>query len=138
VSITDDMMGGEWEQLVRHLRVEAAPWIQPRNVTLRLHSLDKDAKGADRGETLGSLHQLEQAIRKLDREVAQYQHELDRFREEVGYFTAAVHQAIILRRQKAAEPSRPDGLGDDALEEWGGLAGKLYGTPRQPNYRRGS
>ena len=138
MSITDDMMGGEWEQLVRHLRVEAAPWIQPRHITTRLHSLDKDAKAADRGETLGSLHQLEQAIRKLDREVAQYQHELERFRKEVGYFTAAVHQAITLAKQKPAEPSRPDGLGEDALEEWGGRAEKLYGSPKQRNYRSGS
>jgi hypothetical protein len=138
VSITDDMMGGEWEQLVRHLRVEAAPWIQPRHITFRLHSLDNDAKAADRGESLGALHNLEQAIRKLDKEVRQYQHELERFREEVGYFTAAVHQAITLAKQNPAEPSRPDGLDHEGIEAWVDEAAKLYGIPKPRNYRRGS
>jgi chromosome segregation ATPase len=131
VSITDDMMGGEWEQLVRHLRVEAGPWIQPRHITFRLHSLDNTAKAADRGQSLGALHNLEQAIGKLDREVQQYQHELERFRKEVGYLTAAVHQAITLAKQKPAEASRSDGLDEDAVAEWGHQATKLYGTPKR-------
>jgi hypothetical protein len=143
VSITDDMMGGEWEQATRHLRVSAGPWIQPRDMTFYLGQLDKHAKRVDELETQGRLIELDQAIRKLEKAVRIYASELARFEKQVNDYIAAVHQARTLAKgrpdpksaQELEEERRAEVLAQSEI----GLdrLGALYGIPKPRNYRRG-
>jgi len=135
VSITEDMMGGEWEQATRHLRVLAAPWIQPRDITYRLGSLDKVAKRVDQHESQGSLVQLDQAINELNRAVRNYAHQLHELERHIADYIASVHQARTLLAQNpkpVEEPQVHPDLGDDDMID---RLGALYGIPKPRNYR---
>jgi hypothetical protein len=143
MSITEDMMGGEWEQATRHLRVSAGPWIQPRDMTYHLGQLDRYAKRVDELETQGRLLELDQAIRKLEKAVRQYAHDLGRFEKQVGYYVAAVHQARTLAKgrpdPKSAEEVEEERLADLLAQSDLGVdrLGALYGIPKPRNYRSG-
>ena len=144
VSITDDMMGGEWEQLVRHLRVTAGPWIQPRDLTYRLHALDKPAKAADTFENRNNLDALDRASRELEKAVMAYAHNLERWRKDIADFVAVVHQARTLAAQKP-DPPHPDDIAEQEREELRAQAelgldrlAALYDLPKPRNYRTGS
>jgi hypothetical protein len=143
VSITDDMMGGEWEQLVRHLRVTAGPWIQPRDMTYRLHCLDKPAKAADTFESRNTLDALDRAIRELEKAVMTYARELERWRKEIDDFVAVVHQARTLAAQKPPQ-RHPDEIAEEEMENLLAQSeigldrlGALYDIPKPRNYRTG-
>jgi hypothetical protein len=100
VSITQDMMGGEWEQIVRDLRVRALPWLQPRDMTYRLGRLERPAKSADALETRSNLLQLDRAVRELEKAARQYAHNLTEFQRHVADLIGAVHQARTLAEQR--------------------------------------
>jgi hypothetical protein len=144
VSITDDMMGGEWEQLVRHLRVTAGPWIQPRDMTYRLYALDKPAKAADTFESRNTLDALDRATRELEKAVMTYAQELNRWRNEIADFVAVVHQARTLAAQKPPE-RHPDDVAQEQIENLLAQSeigldrlGALYDIPKPRKYRTGS
>jgi hypothetical protein len=143
VSITEDMMGGEWEQATRHLRVSAGPWIQPRDMTYYLGQLDKYAKRVDDLETQGRLIELDQGIKKLEKAVRQYAYDLARFEKQVADYVAAVHQARTLAKgrpdPKSAEELEEERRAEVLAQSEIGLdrLGALYDIPKPRNYRTG-
>ena len=143
VSITDDMMGGEWEQHTRHLRVSAGPWIHPRDITYHLGQLDKYAKRVDELETQGRLIELDQAIRRLEKAVRIYASELEKFEKQVHQYIAVVHQTRTLAKGRP-DPKSPQEIEEERTAELLAQAeigldrlGALYGIPKPRNYRTG-
>jgi hypothetical protein len=105
VTITQDMMGGEWEQDWRHLKVMADAFIHGREVIYRLNALEHPAKAVDKAITDGGLMALDHAARKLERAVEIHAKEVDELRRYVGDLVAAVHQARVLKAGKPNDPS---------------------------------
>jgi hypothetical protein len=97
VTITQDMMGGEWEQDWRRLKVMADAFIHGREVIYRLSSLEHPAKAVDKLETDGGLMALDHAAKQLEKAVAIHAREVAELMLEVGYLVAAVVQARALK-----------------------------------------
>jgi hypothetical protein len=136
VSITDDMMGGEWEQATRHLQVLTGPWIRAEHMLSRLRRLDTISKTVDRSQTAGNYILLDHAIHDLKRAVRNYAHQLEELEREVLKFADDVHKASVnAAKNPVAEVEEEmltqeqyDALGVDRL-------GALYGIPKPRNYR---
>jgi hypothetical protein len=132
------MMGGEWEQATRHLRVMAGPWIQPRDITYHLMRLDKAAKAVDKLETQNNLILLNHAINDLNRSIRNYAHQLEELARHVADYIGAVHQASLLAAKNPTPVLDPEpemitqaqyeALGVDRLAA-------LYSIPKPRNYR---
>jgi hypothetical protein len=103
MGITEDMMGGEWEQAVRHLHIELAGWADGRDVIVKLLTVEKAAKEADRTGTKGTLAALDTAVKQLERAVVSHEKRYAHIRDEVGYFVAAIAQAKTLGRKSQLE-----------------------------------
>jgi hypothetical protein len=139
--ITQDMMGGEWEQAARHMRIELEGWLEGRDIRTKLGLVDKAAQAADRTPTKGALFALDQAVLELERAVAQHEHRVSELRREAGYFVAAVHQARALAANQP-NPKTPEELEAEetarliALSEIGlDRLGLLYGIPEPRSVR---
>jgi hypothetical protein len=128
VSLTDDMMGGEWEQATRHLRVISGPWIRAEHMLSRLRRLDTISKTVDRSQTGGNYILLDHAIHDLKRAIRNYAHQLEELEREVLKFADDVHKASINAAKNPVEEvdeemltkEQYDALGIDRL-------GALYG-----------
>jgi hypothetical protein len=105
VTTTQDMMGGEWEQDWRHLKVMADAFIHGREVIYRLSALEHPAKAVDRALTDGGLMALDHAAKKLEQAVVIHARAVEELRREVGYLVAAVVQARVLKAGRPNDPS---------------------------------
>ena len=133
VSITQDMMGGEWQQATRHVRIHTAGWLGGRTITVALHELEKASERADQNPHRPYLESLKQKLNRLDREVQLYEHHVNEFRRQVGEYIAAVHIAIENGHyEPLPTEARVDGLVDEDLLD---RMGALYGIPK-PRRRR--
>jgi len=135
MGITQDMMGGEWEQAARHIRIELEGWIHGHAVTLKVNRVRTAAKAADRTPTKGALFALDQAVLELERAIVQHEKRVSDLRREAGYFVAAVKQARALAADQP-DPKTPEELEAEetarliALSEIGlDRLGALYGIP---------
>ena len=136
MSITEDMMGGEWEQGTRHLRVISGPWIRAEHMLSRLRRLDTVSKALDRSQTSGNYILLDHAIHDLKRAIRNYAHQLEELEREVLKFADDVHKGSVnAAKNPVAEveeemltQAQYDALGIDRL-------GALYGIPKPKNRR---
>ena len=102
MSITDDLMGGEWEQHARSLYVETDGWIRGHYVPSAIHSVRVAATLADQLGTKGGLHQLHEKLSKLELEIERYAHRMLELKRSV----ADLH-AIVLRARDEAPDVTP-------------------------------
>ena len=130
MSITQDMMGGEWEQNVRSMRLTWDALSRTSNMTLRLHTLAEVARRADKEPDKVMLKALADEVHKLAVEVGRYQHRVTELSREIGLLAGLALKA----RDNAPDPAvqaHPD-LGDeDVLDR----LGAHYGIPK-PKPRR--
>jgi hypothetical protein len=133
VSITQDMMGGEWEQQVRSMRITWDVLSRTSNMGTRLHALAGVAARADRANDKAMLEGLAREANKLHAEVERYVDRVMDLDREIGLFAA-----MVLRARDSAPEYQPetetlsqadyDALGIDRL-------GALYGIPKPKNRR---
>ena len=136
MSITEDMMGGEGEQLVRHLRVTAGPWIRAEHMLSRLRRLDTVSKAVDRSQTSGNYILLDHAIHDLKRAVRNYAHQLEELEREVLKFADDVHKASVNAAKNPVEVVEEEMLTQEQYDALGiDRLGALYGIPKPKNRR---
>jgi hypothetical protein len=136
VSITDDMMGGEWEQATRHLRVISGPWIRAEHMLSRLRRLDTVSKAVDRSATSGSFITLDHAIHDLKRAIRNYAHQLEELEAEVLKFADDVHKASVNAAKNPVAQVEEEMLTQEQYDALGiDRLGALYGIPKPRNYR---
>ena len=131
-----DDIGGEWTAEWRHLHVEAAGWLDARDVRQAMGGVREAALRVDRDLNKGNLWQLQQACQRLERESARYRHRLTKLHEQIGYLVAAVVQTRALnpdlddrtdwgRHQQQTEKLLAESeLGLDRLAAFYGVNGK--------------
>lgn len=102
--IAEDMAGGEWEQHARHIYVESDGWIRGHHVPTAIHTVRNSARIADALGTKGALHQLNQALAKLEVEIERYQGRMRSLREQVGL----LHALVLRSQDEAPEMSDAD------------------------------
>jgi hypothetical protein len=127
------MMGGEWEQQVRSMRLTWDALSRTSGMGTRLHALAVIAARADRESDKAMLEALAREANKLHAEVERYVDRVMDLDREIGLFAG-----MVLRARDAAPDPEPenetlsqadyDALGIDRL-------GALYGIPRPKNRR---
>ncbi len=130
MSITQDMMGGEWEQSVRSMRITWDALSRTSGMGTRLHTLAGVASRTDRKPDKQMLAALAREACKLHAEIERYVDRVLELDREVGLYAALVLRA----RDEASEPEvqvHPD-FGDEDLID---RMGALYGIPK-PRRRR--
>jgi hypothetical protein len=134
MTVTDDLMGGDWEQGARHLRI-AATAIRTTGLGPHLHGLALAAANADREPYLNRLQVLMEKVLKVERELELLGRTVDRVHKEASEFIAAVHVSMTNGHYEP-EPGekRIDGLDDhdEVLER----LSDLYGIPKPKEGRR--
>ena len=100
---TDDLMGGEWEQAWRDLKVQMEGWIDGRDISRNLYAVHRAAKIADQATDRAVLLELDRCVKQLERAVLNHASRLVQLQREVGYFVAAVTQARALGAQAQLE-----------------------------------
>ena len=133
MSIVDDMMGGRWEQEARRTVLHAREWINGGGVPQALHKVSKAAEHTTNHNHKRQLEELLKAVRILETEVVRQGNRVAKFRTDVGYFVAALQEALHLGDYDAEpEPARPDHLDHDEVVE---RLSALYNIPK-PEGRR--
>jgi len=130
VSITQDMMGGEWEQQVRRMRLTWDALSRTSNMGTRLHTLASVAASTDREPDKQMLAALAEEANRLHAEIERYVDRVLELDREIGLFAGMVLRA----RDEAPEPAvkvHPD-LGDEEMLE---RLSAHYGIPK-PKRRR--
>ena len=130
MSITKDMMGGEWEQNVRSMRITWDALSRTSGMATRLHTLAGVASRTDRKPDKQMLAALAREATKLHAEIERYVDRVLELDREVGLYAALVLRA----RDEAPEPEvevHPD-LGDEEMLE---RLSAHYGIPK-PKQRR--
>jgi len=130
VSITHDMMGGEFEQGTREISLTWDALSRTSNVGMHIHRLKQIAIRTDRGANREMLAELADAANKLDAEMQKYQHRVSVLRNEIAMFAG-----IIMGARDATPPTEPTvhpDLGDEDVID---RMADLYGIPK-PRRRR--
>jgi len=130
VSITQDMMGGQWEQGVRTMRITWDALSRTSSMATRLHTLAGVAGRTDRKPDKQMLAALAREANKLHAEIERYVDRVLELDREVGLYAALVLRA----RDEAPEPEvevHPD-LGDEEMLD---RLGAHFGIPK-PRPRR--
>ena len=133
VTITNDMMGGDWEQGVRSMRLTWDVLTRTSGIGTRFHALAGVAARADREPDKQMLAALTREANKLHAEIERYARRVAELDKEIGLYAA-----WVVRCRDAAPDSEPekealsqaeyDALGIDRL-------GALYDIPQPRNYR---
>ena len=130
MDIGDIEVGGDWTQEWRRIHIDTSGWIRGGDIPTYLHRLRIRSLDADNFPTRSNLVELEDALRRLDKELLTFQRKLDHVRSMV-----AVFEAVVLRaRDEWTEPAPVDNgipYEDDLLERMS----DLYGIPK-PKPRR--
>jgi hypothetical protein len=124
------MMGGEWEQGVRTMRITWDALSRTSGMATRLHTLAGVAGRTDRKPDKQMLAALAREANKLHAEIERYVDRVLELDREIGLYAALVLRA----RDEAPEPeaeAHPD-LGDEDLID---RMGALYGIPKPRNRR---
>ena len=127
MSITDDLMGGRWEQAWRSLKVDTEGWIRGGHIPDGIYRLQKYAKWADESPSEATYQALLQAIVKLQREI-------DLYYARLGKFTVATErlyeyvdtERANLVAEAAADPAPWEQDEDELLDRMAAL----YGLPK--------
>ena len=133
MTIAQDMMGGEWEQGVRSMRLTWDALSRTSGMGQRFHALAQLAARADRQPDKQMLAALTREANKLHAEIERYAHRVAELDREIGLYAA-----WVVRCRDAAPDPEPekealsqadyDALGIDRL-------GALYNIPQPRNYR---
>ena len=130
MDIGDIDPGGDWTQEWRRIHIDTTGWIRGGDIPTYLHRLKIRSLDADNFPTRSNLVALEDALRKLDKELLTFQRKLDHVRSMVAAF-----ETVVLRaRDEWTEPAPVDNgipYQDDLLERMS----DLYGIPK-PKPRR--
>ena len=130
MDIGDIEVGGDWTQEWRRIHIDTSGWIRGGDIPTYLHRLRIRSLDADNFPTRSNLVELEDALRRLDKELLIFQRKLDHVRSMVAAF-----EAVVLRaRDEWTEPAPVDNgipYEDDLLERMS----DLYGIPK-PKPRR--
>jgi hypothetical protein len=130
MDIGDIEVGGDWTQEWRRIHIDTSGWIRGGDIPTYLHRLKTHSLDADNFPSRSKLVALEDALRKLDKELLTFQRKLDHVRSMVAAF-----EAVVLRaRDEWTEPASVDNgipYEDDLLERMS----DLYGIPK-PKPRR--
>ena len=130
MDIGDIDPGGDWTQQWRRIHIDTSGWIRGGDIPTYLHRLRTHSLDADNVPSRSNLVALEDALRKLDKELLTFQRKLDHVRSMV-----AAYEAVVLRaRDEWTEPAPVDNgipYEDDLLERMS----DLYGIPK-PKPRR--
>ena len=130
MDIGDIDPGGDWTQEWRRIHIDTSGWIRGGDIPTYLHRLRTHSLDADNFPSRSNLVALEDALRKLDKELLTFQRKLDHVRSMV-----AAYEAVVLRaRDEWTEPPPVDNgipYEDDLLERMS----DLYGIPK-PKPRR--
>lgn len=123
-------VGGDWTREWRRIHIDTSGWIRGGDIPTYLHRLRTHSLDADNFPSRSNLVALEDALRKLDKELLTFQRKLDHVRSMV-----AAYEAVVLRaRDEWTEPAPVDNgipYEDDLLERMS----DLYGIPK-PKPRR--
>jgi hypothetical protein len=130
MDIGDIDPGGDWTQEWRRIHIDTSGWIRGGDIPTYLHRLRNRSLDADNFPSRSNLVALEDALRRLDKELLTFQRKLDHVRSMVAAF-----EAVVLRaRDEWTEPAPVDNgipYEDDLLERMS----DLYGIPK-PKPRR--
>jgi hypothetical protein len=130
MDIGDIEVGGDWTQEWRRIHIDTSGWIRGGDIPTYLHRLRTHSLDADNFPSRSNLVALEDALRKLDKELLTFQRKLDHVSSMV-----AAYEAVVLRaRDEWTEPVPVDNgipYEDDLLERMS----DLYGIPK-PKPRR--
>jgi hypothetical protein len=129
MTVTDDMMGGPWEQEARRTALAAAEWINGGGARFALHKVERAAQQTTNHNHKHQLEELLKAVRTLETEVVRQANRVDKFRDQVGQFVAALQQALTIGDyDPEPEPARLDHLENDEVLE---RLTDLYGLPKR-------
>ena len=130
MDIGDIDPGGDWTQEWRRIHIDTSGWIRGGDIPTYLHRLRTRSLDADNFPSRSNLVALEDALRRLDKELLTFQRKLDHVRSMV-----AAYEAVVLHaRDEWTEPVPVDNgipYEDDLLERMS----DLYGIPK-PKPRR--
>ena len=130
MDIGDIDVGGDWTQEWRRIHIDTSGWIRGGDIPTYLHRLRTRSLDADNFPTRSNLVELEDALRRLDKELLIFQRKLDHVRSMVAAF-----EAVVLRATDEWTELAPVDNGipyeDDLLERMS----DLYGIPK-PKPRR--
>lgn len=89
-------LGAAWTAEWRRLHVATDGWLDGRNVKQAMYNVKKAALIADELQTKHNVQQLDQAVKRLEREVLLHVKRLAELQKEVGYYVAAIvrHRAL--------------------------------------------
>ena len=130
MDIGDIDPGGDWTQEWRRFHIDTSGWIRGGDIPTYLHRLRTHSLDADNFPSRSNLVALEDALRRLDKELLTFQRKLDHVRSMVAAFEAVVLRAT----DEWTEPAAVDNgipYEDDLLERMS----DLYGIPK-PKPRR--
>ena len=130
MDIGDIDPGGDWTQEWRRIHIDTSGWIRGGDIPTYLHRLRIRSLDADNFPTRSNLVALEDALRRLDKELLTFQRKLDHVR-----FMVAAFEAVVLR---ATDASTDPAAGDNGLPHASDLLERIadqYGNPK-PKPRR--
>lgn len=133
VSITDDLMGGRWEQAWRHLKVETEGWIRGGQIPSGIYNLQRYAKYADSAPSEATYRALMQAVVKLQDEITRYNYRLRKFAVQ----TEQLYEYVNAERANlvAEAPAQPAPWDQDDEELLDRMAA-LYNLPKTRKGKR--
>jgi hypothetical protein len=94
MDIGDIDPGGDWTQEWRRIHIDTSGWIRGGDIPTYLHRLRTRSLDADNFPSRSNLVALEDALRKLDKELLTFQRKLD-------------HVRFDGRRVRGGRPARP-------------------------------
>jgi len=94
VSISQDLMGGQWEQACRTLTVQSDGWIRGGQIPTAIYKARQASINADGTYTINTAKLLYQALLEVEHECQNYMHRLAQLRRHLGTVTDRVKADI--------------------------------------------